>query len=75
MENTMCCAPDWLWSVHNCNTIAIKCVTAPKRIVRGIITEGGRSKRRELIWLSAQALKLLCEEESSDWDLTIDRFG
>lgn len=40
MGNTMCCTSDQLWNVHKHDTIALKCVTPPKRIVRGIITEG-----------------------------------
>lgn len=39
MGNTMCCTPDQFWSVHKRGTIALKCVTPSKRIVRGIITE------------------------------------
>lgn len=47
MGNTMCCTPDQLRSVHKRDTIALKCVTPPKRIVRGIITEGEKKLEGE----------------------------
>lgn len=47
MGNTMCCTPDQLQSVHKRDTIALKCVTPPKRIVRGIITEGEKKLEGE----------------------------